>query len=48
MNGPLLVTMLPPEGTWNSAPLTPENTFFVALFLLAGFLLSLLLRHPGR
>jgi len=48
MNGPLLISLLPPEQTWNFADAVPSYTPFVAILLLIGFLLSLFLRHPGR
>jgi hypothetical protein len=46
MNGPLLVSLLPPERVWDSATAISDSTPFVAILLLIGFLLSLLLRHP--
>ena len=46
MNGPLLVSLLPPERIWDSAVGISDSTPFVAVLLLIGFLLSLLLRHP--
>lgn len=48
MNGPLLVSLLPPEQIWDSAAAASGSTPFVAIFLLIGFLLSLFLRHPER
>jgi hypothetical protein len=48
MNGPLLISLLPPEQTWDSPVANPGYTSFVAILLLIGFLLSLFLRHPGR
>jgi hypothetical protein len=48
MNGPLLVTLLPPERSWDSASSLSGSTLFIAILLLIGFLLSLFLRHPGR
>ena len=48
MNGPLLISLLPPERIWDSATATSDSMSFVSILLLIGFLLSLLLRHPGR
>jgi hypothetical protein len=48
MNGPLLISLLPPERIWESAVANSGFTPFVAILLLIGFLLSLFLRHPGR
>jgi hypothetical protein len=48
MNGPLLINLLPPERIWDSAVAISDSTPFVAILLVIGFLLSLLLRHPGR
>jgi hypothetical protein len=48
MNGPLLVSLLPPERIWDSASAISGSTPFVAILLLIGFLLSLFLRHPER
>jgi len=48
MNGPLLISLLPPEQTWDSPVAISGHTSFVAILLLIGFLLSLLLRHPGH
>jgi hypothetical protein len=48
MNGPLLVSLLPPEHAWDSAMAIPGSTPFIALLLLIGFLLILFLRHPRR
>jgi hypothetical protein len=48
MNGPLLVSLLPPEHAWDPAMSIPGSTPFVAILLLIGFLLTLFLRHPGR
>jgi len=44
--GPLLISLLPPEGSWDSAPAISSATPFIAILLLIGLLLSLLLRHP--
>ena len=43
MNGPLLVSLLPPERIWAPAVATSDSTPFVAVFLLIGYLLSLAL-----
>jgi hypothetical protein len=48
MNGPLLVSLLPPERSWEYASSLSDSTPFVAILLLIGFLLSLFLRHPER
>jgi len=48
MNGPLLISLLPPERVWDSASAVSGSTPYIAVFLLIGFLLSLLLRHPER
>ena len=48
MNGPLLVSLLPPEKLLDSAGAVPVYEPFIAFLLLIGFLLSLFLRHPGR
>ena len=48
MNGPLLISLLPPERTWDSPAATSGSPPFIIILLLIGFLLSLLLRHPGR
>lgn len=47
MNGPLLVSLLPPEQTWDYATDISGYTSFVAILVLIGFLLFRLLRHPG-
>ncbi len=43
MNGPLLASLLPPEPRYDAAGL-PGAVLFVAVLLLAGFLLSLRFR----
>ena len=48
MNGPLLISLLPPERILESSPAISDYTPFVAILLLIGFLLSLFLRQPGR
>jgi len=48
MNGPLLISLLPPEGNLDSIAAISDSTPFVAILLLIGFLLSLFLRHPER
>jgi hypothetical protein len=49
MNGPLLISLLPPEriGEAANAP-SDQVTYVVAIFLLAGILLSRWLRPPSR
>jgi len=48
MNAPLLVSLLPPEWPAGSEAAVSASAPFVAILLLAGLLLSLVLRHPGR
>ena len=49
MNGPLLISLLPPEPLGEAAKAPHDQvSYAVALLLLAGILLSLLLRPPGR
>src|SRR3990172_6741293 len=48
MNGPLLISLLPPERMLESTGAIPGYAPFIAVLLLIGFLLSLFLRHPGR
>jgi len=48
MNGPLLITLLPPEKLLDSTGAIPVYEPSIALLLLIGFLLSLFLRHPRR
>jgi hypothetical protein len=48
MNGPLLISLLPPEplGEVAKAPTDPVSSA-IAILLLAGILLSLWMRPPG-
>lgn len=46
MNGPLLIGVLPPERILESAAAISGSPPIIVLLLLAGFLLSLFLRHP--
>jgi len=48
MNGPLLISLLPPDRSWDSAPAISGSAPFIAILLLIGILLSLFLRHPER
>jgi hypothetical protein len=48
MNGPLLISLLPPEQIRDSTAAISDLTPLVAILLLFGLFLSLLLRHPGR
>ena len=49
MNGPLLISLLPPEQPGEAAKTPPDQVpCVVAIILLAGFLLSLWMRPPGR
>jgi len=48
MNGPLLISLLPPEKLLDSTGTVPITEPFIAILLLIGFLLSLVLRHPER
>ena len=49
MNGPLLISLLPPERLGEIAEAPPEQVpYVVAVLLLAGILLSLWMRPPGR
>jgi len=48
MNGPLLISLLPPEKLLDSTGAVPVYEPFIVVLLLIGFLLSLFLRHPGR
>jgi hypothetical protein len=50
MNGPLLVSLLPPEPLGGAAATAPPDQFsyVVAILLLAGILLSLWMRPPVR
>ena len=49
MNGPLLVSLLPPERLWKAAGAAPDQvSYVVAFLLLAGILLSLWTHPPER
>lgn len=48
MNGPLLISLLPQERMWDSTAAISSFVTVVAILLVAGFFLSLLLRHPHR
>jgi hypothetical protein len=49
MNGPLLISLLPPEHLGEAAKTPPDQvSYVVAIILLAGFSLSLWMRPPGR
>jgi len=49
MNGPLLVSLLPPDLIGEAAKAPPDQfPFVVATLLLAGILLSLWMHPPGR
>jgi len=48
MNGPLLISLLPPEKLLDPAGAVPVYEPFIAVLLLIGILLSQFLRHPGR
>ncbi|MBP2682461.1 MAG: hypothetical protein H6R41_105 [Deltaproteobacteria bacterium] len=49
MNGPLLVSLLPPERLWEAAGAAPDQvSYVVAFLLLAGILLSLWTHPPER
>lgn len=49
MNGPLLTSLLPPEQVGGAAKASPDPVWYVVAFLLlAGMLLSLWMRPPGR
>lgn len=49
MNGPLLISLLPPELLGEAAKTPPDQvSSVVIIILLAGILLSLCLRPPGR
>jgi hypothetical protein len=48
MNGPLLISLLPPEQLGEAAKAPPDQvSYVVAILLLAGILLSLWMRPPG-
>jgi hypothetical protein len=47
MNGPLLLTLLPPEPAAGALNVPPDQApYLIAVLLLAGFLLSLRIRPP--
>jgi len=46
MNGPLLISLLPPERSLESAAAVAGSPIVVAVLLLAGLFLSLVLRRP--
>lgn len=49
MNGPLLISLLPPEPLGGAAMASPDQvSYVVAILLLAGILLSLWMRPPVR
>ena len=49
MNGPLLISLLPPEQLGEAVKAHPDQaSTVVAILLLAGILLSLWMRPPGR
>lgn len=49
MNGPLLISLLPPEPFGEAAKAPPgQLSYVVAILLLAGILLSLWMRPPVR
>jgi hypothetical protein len=48
LNGPLLISLLPPDGGPGSPAAASGAAPFIAILLLAGFLLSLFLRRPRR
>jgi len=48
MYGPLLISLLPPERTLDSAAAVSGAAPLVAILLLIGLLLSLWLRPPER
>jgi hypothetical protein len=48
VNGPLLIELLPPERAWDSAAADPDAAPMIFILLLAGFLLTLLLRDKER
>jgi hypothetical protein len=48
MNGPLLISLLPPEKLLDSTGAVLVYEPSIAVLLLIGLLLSLFLRHPGR
>jgi hypothetical protein len=49
MNGPLLISLLPPEQLAEAAKTPPDQvSYLVAILLLAGILLSLWVDPPVR
>jgi hypothetical protein len=49
MNGPLLVSLLPPDPPVGAAIASPDpGLYAIPVLLLAGILFSLCLRPPGR
>jgi hypothetical protein len=49
MNGPLLISLLPPERLGEIAEAPPEQVpYVIAVLLLAGILLSLWMRPPSQ
>jgi len=49
MNGPLLISLLPPEPAGEAAKAPPDQvSCVIAILLLAGILLSLWTRPPGH
>jgi len=49
MNGPLLISLLPPEQIGEAAKAPPDQvTYVIAVLLLAGILLSRWLRPPKQ
>ena len=49
MNGPLLISLLPPEPIGEAAKVPPDQvSYVIAILLLAGILLSLWTRPPGH
>lgn len=48
MNGPLLISLLPPELLGEAAKAPPDQVSYVVVILLAGILLSLWMHPPRR
>ena len=49
MNGPLLISLLPPDPIGEAAKAPPDQvSYVIAILLLAGILLSLWTRPPGH
>ncbi len=48
MNGPLLISLIPPEQAGEAGKGSPELLPVIAVLLLAGIFLSLLLRPPRK